>query len=158
VIDSPAFQDAFETAARSIFRLERLQHYAGDPNFGRFLAGEPWEDTDSKRHWLDLVRRRTCEGVVMQRVHLVEEPWSDYVCFEIMWSYPPNITAGEEVRLASGSMPSSAEVGDFWLFDDRLVWAMAYDAEGVLSGVHDRSADQPFVTACRKAKRLVVRR
>jgi len=78
VIGTRAFQDAFETARHSIFRLETFQFYAGDPNFDRFLAGGSWQDTDSKRHWLDLVRRRVADGVTMQRVHTVTEPWTDY--------------------------------------------------------------------------------
>ena len=101
MIGTAAFQDAFENATRSIFRLETLQHYAGDPNFDRFLARKTWRDTESKRHWVNLVRRRVGQGVCMQRVHVVTEPWSDYIRFELTWSYPPNVAAGEDIRIVT---------------------------------------------------------
>jgi hypothetical protein len=150
VIGTSAFQDAFEKAQRSVFRLETLQHYAGDPNFDRYQAGEAWQDTDSKRHWVDLVRRRVNQGVVMQRVHVVTEPWSDYVRFELTWSYPPNIAAGEDIRIITA--PTAWPGPDFWLFDDRQVWLMHYDANGVLVQVEDVSASETTVRACQVRK------
>ena len=150
MIGTLAFQDAFEKAERSVFRLETLQNYAGDLNFDRYLAGEVWQDTDSKRHWVDLVRRRVSQGVVMQRVHVVTEPWSDYVQFELTWSYPPNVAAGEDVRIITA--PTAWPAPDFWLFDDQQVWLMHYDSEGVLGRVEDVSASETTVRACRARK------
>ena len=122
--------DAFETARHSTFRLETLPFYAGDPNFDRWLVGEPWQDTESKAHWCDLVRRRTAGGVAMQRVHLVTEPLSDYLRFELEWSYPPNVKAGEDVRVLVADYWGAT---DFWLFDDRELWVMHYDVDGQMA-------------------------
>lgn len=151
MIGTPAFQDDFENAQESVFRLETLQHYAGDPNFDRFRAGEAWQDTDSKRHWIDLLGRRTGQGVVMQRVHVVTEPWSDYVRFELTWSYPPNVAAGEDIRIVTS--PTAWPGPDFWLFDDRRVWVMHYDSDGVLVQVEDVSTSEITVQECRVRKR-----
>lgn len=155
MVGTAEFQAAFESASRSIFRLETLQYYAGDPNFDRFLAGETWEDTESKRHWVDLVLRRRRDGVVMQRVHAVTEPWSDYVRFEITWSYPPNVTAGEDVRIISGATAWPGP--DFWMFDDRYVWLMHYTVDGALERVEDASASAPAVAACLTREALALR-
>jgi hypothetical protein len=155
VIGTEAFQAAFESARYSIFRLETLQYYAGDPNFDRFLVGGAWEDTDSKRHWVDLVRRRRRDGVVVQRVHTVTEPWSDYVRFEITWSYPLNVAAGEDIRIITGSAPWHEP--DFWMFDDRFVWLMHYSADGVLQRVEEVSASAALVTACLARKEQALR-
>jgi hypothetical protein len=155
VIGTEAFQAAFESARNSIFRLETLQYYTGDPNFDRFKADEVWEDTDSKQHWVDLVRRRVRDGVVMQRVHVVTEPWSDYVRFEIAWSYPPNVAAGEDIRIITGSAPWPEP--DFWMFDDRYVWLMHYTSDGVLERVEDVSASAVMVTACLARKEQALR-
>ena len=155
MIGSKSFQAAFESAQHSIFRLETLQHYAGDPNFDRFVAGGTWEDTDSKRHWLDLLRRRRRDGVLMQRVHVVTEPWSDYVRFEVSWSYPPNVAAGEDVRIITGPTPWPEP--DFWMFDDRSVWLMHYAAEGALERVEDASDSDAIVAACLARKKLALR-
>jgi hypothetical protein len=146
VIGTEAFKAAFESARHSVFRLETLQYYAGDPNFDRFMTGGTWEDTDSKRHWVDLVRRRSRDGVVMRRVHVVTEPWSDYVRFEIAWSYPPNVAAGEDIRIITGSAPWPGP--DFWMFDDRHVWLMRYTSDGALERVEDVSASAAVVSAC----------
>lgn len=155
MIGTDAFQDAFESARYSIFRLETLQYYAGDPNFDRFLASGAWKDTESKRFWVDLVRRRRRDGVAMQRVHAVTEPWSDYVRFEITWSYPPNIAAGEDIRIISGQEPWPEP--DFWMFDDRFVWLMHYTADGALERVEDASGSAPMVAACLTRKELALR-
>lgn len=156
MIGTPAFQEAFETAQHSIFRLETLQYYAGDPNFDRFEAGEAWQDTDSKRHWVDLVRRRAGQSVVMQRVHVVTEPWTDYVRFELTWSYPPNVEAGEDVRIITAAAPWTGP--DFWMFDDQQLWLMNYDPAGFLTGVEDATASSTTLRACltRKAQALAV--
>lgn len=155
MIGTEGFRSAFESARHSIFRLETLQHYEGDPNFDRFMTGGTWNDTDSKRHWVDLVRRRTQDGVVMRRVHVVTEPWSDYVRFEIAWSYPPNVTAGEDIRIITGTAPWPGP--DFWMFDDRSVWLMHYTGDGDLERVEDVSASPAMVTACQARKEQALR-
>ncbi len=126
--------------------METLQHYAGDPNFDRFLAGQISQETDSKRHWVDLVQRRVGQGVCTQRVHVVTEPWSDYLRFELTWSYPPNAAAGEEVRILT--VPAAWDGPDFWMFDEREVWLMHYDSDGTLGRVENASASGPTLRAC----------
>jgi len=42
--------------------------------------------------------RRGEGGKVFQRVHVVCEPLTDYLRYELGWSYPPNVEAGEEAR------------------------------------------------------------
>lgn len=145
--------DAFETAQHSIFRLETLQHYAGDPNFARFLAGEQWQDTDSKRHWCDLVRRKTSEGVTMQRVHVVIEPLTDYMRFELSWSYPQNAEAGEDISVLPTEKPWTPL--DFWLFDDAQLWVMLYDEDGSLTEVR-RETQVEVLRSVWKLKRIAV--
>jgi hypothetical protein len=151
VIGTPAFQDEFELARHSIFRLETLQHYGGDPNFTRFQTGQSWQDTESKRHWVDLVKRRVADGVAMQRVHVVITPWADYVRFEITWSYPPNAAAGEDIRIVSATQPWAGP--DFWMFDDDRVWLMHYRHNGDLERVEDASGCTSTVRACLALKR-----
>ena len=128
--------DAFDEARQSIFRLETLQHYEAD------RAAELGEAT---RQWCDLVRRTTGRGVVMQRVHLIKHPLSDYVRFEIEESYPPNIEAGEDVRIAVDGDWST----DFWMFDDLDAWVMHYDDAGTLLGAQNVSHYPMRLGECR---------
>ena len=60
----------------------------------------------------------------MSRVHVVSEPVSDYVRFELLHVYPANVEAGEDVRILgrakAEAQPGPSCDGDFWLFDDDL--------------------------------------
>jgi hypothetical protein len=69
----------------------------------------------------------------MQRVHVVSEPLSDYLRFEIGWSYPVNAELGEDIRIsrAGAALPGN----DYWLFDSRALARMHYDDHGRLTGV-----------------------
>ena len=49
-----------------------------------------------------------------------------------------------------------ALVGDFWMFDERTVYAMRYDADGRLLEVEDRSSDASYVAACREARAVAL--
>jgi hypothetical protein len=82
----------------------------------------------------------------MQRVHVVSEPLSDYLRFEIT-GYRLNVEAGEEVRI----LPRQATAGldlpdhDFWLFDGQQVVCMHYDADGAFLGAEQ--IDDPGAAA-----------
>lgn len=69
----------------------------------------------------------------MSRVHIVQEPLSDYVRFELLWPYVDSSQAGEDIRILSvpsDSWPKCLPHEDFWLFDSRLAAIMRYDDEG----------------------------
>jgi hypothetical protein len=49
-----------------------------------------------------------------------------------MWSYAPNVRASEDIRILPiqpGQWPDLPHQ-DYWLFDSRDLWIMAYDADG----------------------------
>jgi hypothetical protein len=79
----------------------------------------------------------------MQRVHVVTEPITDYIRFEVAWSYAYSVSAGEDVRIIpvpdGEAWPSEIPTGDFWLFDDTERFDMHYDADGTWTGIeHSR--------------------
>ncbi len=132
------FDDHFEQARTSIFRLETLQNYGNsgeDPALAAFLAGQPHLITPAKRAWTALVHDRTAAGCVMQRVHVVTEPITDYLRFELTWGYQPNVEAGEDIGIISVTVgqqwpPELPESTDFWLFDLNVLYALRYDQDG----------------------------
>jgi hypothetical protein len=140
------FSGIFDWFGQSAFRLETLDHYAmeyEEEAVQRFLAGEP-RDTSYIAGWLERVRAAVGAGRRMQRVHVVTEPLSDYLRFEI-GGYRLNVEAGEDVRI----LPRQATAGldlpdhDFWLFDGQQVVRMRYDASGAFLGaeqIDDRGA------------------
>ena len=69
----------------------------------------------------------------MQRVHVVVEPLTAYLRYELAWSYTPE--AGEDIRIIpvqTGQWPAGLPGlgGDFWLFDSARLLRMHYDPAG----------------------------
>jgi hypothetical protein len=131
------FTRLFHEFEHTAFRLETLQVYAVDYEtepVRQFLAGTPMPDDRSKGEWCELIRDATAAGKRMSRVHVVVEPLTDYLRYELGWSYPPNVDAGEDIRIIPvqpGGWPTGLpEQYDFWLFDSRDLWVMAYDDQG----------------------------
>ena len=127
----PAFDRLFTSVQRSWFRLETLQRYDvayERDEFAAFLRGEPLDATPDE--WHAMIRRHVAAGRRLSRVHVVEEPLSDYVRYELA-GYPRSVDAGEDVRVIPvrrGDWPAGVPRHDFWLFDDERVWLMHYDA------------------------------
>jgi hypothetical protein len=69
---------------------------------------------------------------MMERVHVVTEPLTDYVRFELTRAYPANVEAGEDVRILPRSATADLALppDDFWLFDSRVAGVMAYSEAG----------------------------
>lgn len=131
-------QDFDSLFKHRVFRLETLDWYDA-PNerepYARFLAGDP-ADWAWREPWQRLVRGHLAAGRIMQRVHVVTEPVSDYVRFEMLHVYPANVAAGEDVRIigrreAIGQLTTAR---DYWLFDhDRMAVLNYSDSGGVES-------------------------
>ncbi len=127
-----ALFDGFEHTA---YRLETLQRYQQDDEtepLQRFLADEDQPHDPAKDRWVARIAAATAAGKTMQRVHIVVEPPSDYLRYELKWSYGPNVTAGEDIRIIpvrTGGWPAGLPRHDYWLFDSRLLCRMHYDEE-----------------------------
>ena len=76
-------------------------------------------------------------GKVQQRVHVVAEPPTAYMRYELTWQYGPNAAAGEEIGIipvALGEWPDDLPRSDFWLFDSSVLYAMHYEPDGTWLG------------------------
>lgn len=150
------FDDQFTRARANIFRLETLQNYGNsgeEPALAAFLAGEPHLITPGKRRWTSIVRDRVAAGCAMQRVHVVTEPLTDYVKFELTWGYAPNVAAGEDIRIIPVAQhqpwPADLPCEDFWLFDSTVLFAMHYGTDGTWLGVERVTDPAAIDRACR---------
>lgn len=137
---------------RRAFRLEQLDYYDSPgtaQRVARFLAGEP-DDPAIRAGWDRFLAELARGGKTLSRVHVVDEPLSDYLRFEFAF-YAGSVAAGEDVRI----LPRSRAAGlalppfDFWLFDDRAAAVMAYDPAGAWTGAQ-LVTDRAFVSACRR--------
>lgn len=107
-----------------------------------FYRGETLPDQlpSSYDGWTDALASNHAAGKRMQRVHVVRQPLTHYLRFEIGWGYPKLVAAGEDIRvLPEADMPN--ELGtvpilkDYWLFDDERCFLMDYDFLGRFLGV-----------------------
>jgi hypothetical protein len=137
---NPEYHALFDRAQHSVFRLELLQHYA-DPDeaeaIRRWQAGEPVQRHSDADWWAELVRRMHARGGAVQRVHVVVEPPSDYIHFELAM-YAFNVADGEDVRiLPVGSLDQLVDLPghDFWLFDSQTLAVLRYTEAGELDTV-----------------------
>ena len=134
-VTSAEFGRLFTSFRHTAYRLETLQQYDvsyEEEPYAAFLAGRPQPADPSKDEWASMIRDATGAGKVFQRVHVVDEPLTDYLRYEIGWSYAPNAAAGEDIRILPAKPGNELALPDhdYWLFDSRDLWIMDYDQTG----------------------------
>ncbi|MGH8929578.1 MAG: DUF6879 family protein [Egibacteraceae bacterium] len=141
VSSSDEFSELFTSFEHTAYRLESLQRYTvpyEEEPLRRFLAGESHQ-VDPDKEWFKLIRDAVNAGKRMERVHVVVEPHSDYMRFELT-AYADSVVAGEDIRIIPiqpGEWPPDlpGHGYDYWLFDSRTLAVMHYDHEGRLVAV-----------------------
>jgi hypothetical protein len=124
----------------------------------RFRSGEP-QDPSWREPWGEYVRAALHDGKQMSRVHVVDEPLSEYLEFELTCGYPSSVAAGEDVRiLPHHKLPPHLRLPDrdFWLFDDREAVVMIYDEAGNFLGA-ETTSDPVEVERYRQARDHLMR-
>lgn len=131
---------AFHTFRYSVFRLETLQVYAGsgeDEGIAAFHRGDPEPPPDPvEDEWAARLRANRDAGRIQQRVHVVTEPFTDYLAYELTWEYGLHAAAGEDIRIipVTGRWPDDVPRSDFTLFDSRLLFQLNYAPDGTWLG------------------------
>jgi hypothetical protein len=135
---SAAWNQMLRGFDHTAFRLEVCQSYSmpyEDESFRRFLDGQDLAEDASMEEWLGIVRAARAAGKRMERVHIVVEPLSDYLHYELAWWYAANVAAGEDIRIIptrKGEWPAGLPKHDFWLYDSNRVAVLHYDSAGHL--------------------------
>jgi hypothetical protein len=139
-LEDNKFNQLFFNFRYTCYRLETLQRYDVSyekEEYSRFLAGEIQGESRGITGWIEgTVSKAIAAGKHMQRVHVVEEPLSDYLRYEFGWSYKHSASTGEDVRLIpviSGRWPEGLPHYDYWLFDSSILVAMHYEDDGAFS-------------------------
>lgn len=147
-------REQFRIFDRSVFRLETLQSYAGseeDPARHAFVRGEGAPPPNAyHRQWVDRLRAHYDAGRTQQRVHVVREPLSEYLIFELTWQYGPHVAAGEDIRIipVTDDWPADVPRRDFWLFDSQRLFDLDYDASGTWLGARRIADPDEIAQAC----------
>lgn len=161
-VTSAEFDALFTGFEHTAYRLETLQAYDvsyEEEPYRAFLDGHPQPHDPAKNQWISMIRDSVRAGKILQRVHVVREPLTDYLRYELGWSYPPNVEAGEDIRVLvaqPGIWPMSAsgeilpEIKDYWLFDSSDLWVMEYADDGAFVSIEQVTEPAMIVTAARR--------
>jgi hypothetical protein len=159
------FAGCFDEFRVSAFRLETLRQYAvpeEDDRFAAWRGHRPLPERSVRTSpWLRNIAETSDAGKHWSRVHVVDEPLSEYVRFEMV-AYRESVQAGEEIWIADRTADPALDglQADFWLFDaetDRPFAAlMDYDRDGHYVDAQVTS-DGPTITACIAARDLALR-
>jgi hypothetical protein len=133
-LEGDGWREFFDSYEQSAFRLETLPVYAmadEEDEFRRFLAGEKPPE-GHHYSWLDRVARFRRTGRIIQRVHVVRQPLTDYLRYEFEWAYAFNVKAGEEIKILDVTERDNLGLPDedFWMFDEHRVVRMLYRPDG----------------------------
>lgn len=136
-LDDTEFNRFFTEFRYTAYRLESLQRYDVSyekDEFDLFLKGRERGEFPGIAGWIEgTVRPAHRSGRHLHRVHVVEEPLSDYVRFECSWAYTHTVPAGEDVRIIpvrAGEWPEGLPHYDYWLFDSSSLITMHYKDGG----------------------------
>jgi uncharacterized protein DUF6879 len=135
---APEWAALFSSFTDSAFRLETLQAYdvpAERDTFRRFAAGDSGSRPDMQ-DWCALIGESVDAGRSMSRVHVITEPLTTYIRYEL-GAYAPGSAAGEQILIVpvrDGRWPARIPHADFWLFDDSLLLSLGYNQAGQLTG------------------------
>lgn len=140
LIGPAEFEQIIRSARRAVFRLETRQVYR-EPSEAAWVAafhcGDRFPpDCPEQDEWEAMLRARTNAGVLFQRVHVVREPLTPYLQFELCWAYPPNARNGELIWVADGTdgWPPGVPQHDFWVIDGAR-YDCHYTGDGRFLGV-----------------------
>jgi hypothetical protein len=156
--------EAVEAFKSTAFRLETLPQYAVPQDVERLRVfretGQPPARTTETSPWLGLIARTTAAGRRWSRVHIVSEPLTEYLRFELL-AYRDNASAGESIRIADRDTHAALAhlTEDFWLLDGdgdhSVAVLMRYDADGHFLGA-ERAEHPDTVARCRAERDLAL--
>lgn len=122
-------------AKRSAFRQETLPQYLVPQEADDFSAWQAGQlippRTPENNELIARVQRDAAQGFRRYRVHILDQPLTAYLRFEL-YLYLDSVAVGSEVHVVDrDDHPALADLcEDFWLYDDEIAVRMIYDNEG----------------------------
>lgn len=106
----------FNCFKKAAFRLELLQAYDVKSEKEAMTKSQQTGQVAPNKEWGAIIQAAKQRGAEMKRVHIVEEPYSDYLNFELA-AYEHNRRAGEQIYTLKQSIYDQLglTLTDFWL-------------------------------------------
>jgi hypothetical protein len=127
----------FKAAKQTMFKAEVLQDYTAvddGPSLRAWLDGDSQKSRTLGRADRGLIDyREAClaSPASITRVHIVEEPYTPYLEWEIAVCYKDSLLghSAEKILLVNANKLAGLTLpaGDFWLFDDKRVLQWKYE-------------------------------
>lgn len=159
-LTDPEFTGLLVGFRSSAFRLETLQTYvveyeAASVAAYQYLQGEPAPSDLSAAELTALIHGHVSAGRKFGRVHVLVEPLSPYMRFELTRGYAAGVAGGERIRVVptEGWSETWLPREDFWLFDEVVVVHMYYDEDGRFVG---GEIDTDDVVVTERVRRMLV--
>jgi hypothetical protein len=165
------WQSYWDEAQKEFFKVETLQDYGAEENiqsssYAEWLAGNKTKSLamidEQAGDWARQTRDKPIRKI---RIHLVSEPYTTYLEWEIEYYKLSNIPLGdEEVYLVNyDDIPDLKIPGDFMIFDNQRVANNRYSPEGLMLGMDFYESDEDISDflkikkeLLKHAKRLVI--
>jgi hypothetical protein len=142
----------WDETQHEFFKVESLQDYSAEevtqsPSYQLWMAG----DKQGARDLLVKQRKTGASGVALtknllkRRIHIIEEPLSSYLQWEIMHYKQINMPLGkEQVFLVAKESINDVDIpGDFMIFDNTRAVQSHYSPSGRMTGMdfYDKGDD-----------------
>ena len=146
----------------TLFRLETLPSYESESEkatIQAFLSGaDPSPaDTNSAKYHAE-IKATIASGKSIERLHVVPDILTDYLKWEIFWSYRHLANVGAKVYLLEASRHSdlAKEASELYLVDNQHLIHVEYDSKGAFRAL-SRDTDRSMVNkAVELRKKLLV--
>lgn len=135
------FDKYWDEMKKEWFKIEVLQDYSGEddgPSLQQWLKGDKQSSielmkAEANPEWVESCRQKIKGGVKLIRVHIVDEPPTPYVEWELEhYKYVNIAQCGEQVLLVRKSDVDNLQIpmGDIMIFDDQKAVVNEYDSSG----------------------------
>lgn len=151
-VSDKLFDKWWDEMTNEWFKVEVLQDYAGEddgPSLRNWIKGDKQtaieliKSSDYSK-WAKDCREKLAQGVKLIRIHIVEQPLTDYIEWEIEHYKLVNIPrCGESVHLLNRAKVADLSLpdGDFMIFDEKKVVLNKYDKKGSMT--HQTFFEEP---------------
>ncbi|HEY8992510.1 MAG TPA: hypothetical protein VIM37_01525 [Candidatus Microsaccharimonas sp.] len=150
------WDEFWNEANKEFFKVEDIQDYTAEDNDQKsslhlWLDGHKRASIDTiyrnKSEWAEQTSSKDIRKI---RVHVVDEPYTEYLKWEIEHYKIVNIPLGKErTFLVNRKDVPNYVLGDFMMFDDRDVTKSHYSLEGRMESmdIYENESIEKFITA-----------
>ena len=141
---APIWQKYWDEMQKEWFKVEVLQDYSAEDNGPSLQAWQSGDKTKSiellkstdTNEWIKACQSKVNNGISLIRIHIVDEPYSKYLEWEMeAYKYINKPLCGEKINIIPRSKINDLDIpkGDFMIFDNKRVVVNNYSDNGLMT-------------------------